>query len=238
MSVTREEIAAYADGELKGADLARIEAAVAADPVLAMQVDAHRALKARLAAHFAPIAAEPVPERLSALLRASGTGGGAEVIDFATAAAQFRAKAEPKPRPWLRWAAPALAASLALGLLVIRPSSTPEGYAEGALANALDTRLAANRPQDGTARILLSFPNAKGELCRGFAGASRSGIACRDATGWRLERALGGVTAQGTDFRQAGSADAELMAAMQDMAAGAPLDTTAEEAARAKGWRP
>jgi len=237
MNVTREEIAAYADGELTGAERTRIEAAIADDPVLAAQVEAHRALKARLAAHFAPIAAEPVPERLSALLRAPSASDGAAVVDFATAAAQRRARTEPKPRQWVRWGAPALAASLALGILVLRPGGAPEGYAEADLAAVLNTRLAANWPQDGTARILLSFPNRKGELCRGFAGAESSGIACRDATGWRLERTLGGVTAQGTDFRQAGSAEAELMTAMQDMAAGAPLDTTAEEAARAKGWR-
>jgi len=236
MNVTREEIAAFADGELEGADLARIEAAVAADPALATQVEAHRALKTRLAAHFAPIAAEPVPERLSALLSASSTGGGAEVIDFATAAAQRQGKAASRHQ-WLRWAGPALAASLALGILVMRPGSAPDGYAGGDLAAVLDTRLASNQPQDGATRILLSFPNTKGELCRGFAGADRSGIACRDGTGWRLERTLGGVTAQGTDFRQAGSSEAALMAAMQDMATGAPLDATAEEAARAKGWR-
>ena len=235
MSVTREEIAAYADGELEGADRARVESAIAADHALAAQVEAHRALKVRLAAHFAPIAAEPVPERLSALLRASGTGSGAEVIDF-TAAAQRRSAA-PQRRQWLRWGAPALAASLALGILVMRPGHAPEGYAKGDLAAVLDTRLAANQPQDGGARVLLSFPNAQGELCRGFAGAAQSGIACRDDTGWRLERTLGGVTAQGTDFRQASSAEARLMAAMQDMAAGAPLDAAAEEAARAKGWR-
>lgn len=236
MKVTREEIAAFADGELTGAERARVEAAIAADPALGAQVEAHRALKTRLAAHFAPIAAEPVPERLSALLHVPG-GGGAEVIDFTAAAARRRAGAAPPRRQWLRWAAPAFAASLALGILVLRPGAPPEGYADGALADTLYTRLAANRPQDGTARILLSFANAKGELCRGFAGAAQSGIACRDETGWRLERVLGGVNPQGTDFRQAGSAEAELMAAMQDMAAGAPLDAAAEEAARARGWR-
>lgn len=236
MTVTREEIAAYADGELTGAQRKRVEAAIAADPALHAQVEAHRALKTRLAAHFAPIAAEPVPERLSALLQAPD-GEGAEVIDFAVAAARRRAKAAPSPRRWLRWTAPALAASLALGILVLRPGAMPEGYATGELADALDTRLAASQPQDGTARILLSFPNAKGELCRGFAGAAQSGIACRDETGWRIERTLGGVSTQGTDFRQAGSAEAELMAAMQDMTAGAPLDAAAEEAARARRWR-
>lgn len=237
MNVTREEIAAFADNELDGTERARIEAAIAADPALRAQVEAHRALKARLMAHFAPIAAEPVPERLSAPLR-TPEGGGAKVIDFTAAMARHREKAAAASRrQWLRWAGPALAASLALGFLVLRPGGLPDGYAKGELATTLDTRLAANRPQGGAARILLSFPNTRGELCRGFAGPAQSGIACRDATGWRMERTLGGVDPQNTDFRQAGSAGTELMAAMQDMAAGAPLDAAAEEAARAKGWR-
>jgi anti-sigma factor RsiW len=70
MSVTDEQIAAYADGELQGADKARIAEAIAADPALAQKLDAHKALKAKLGAHFAPILDAPVPDRLTALLRA------------------------------------------------------------------------------------------------------------------------------------------------------------------------
>src|SRR3546814_6659225 len=55
MTITPEEIAAFADGQMEGDAKARVAAAVAADPQLARQVEAHRALAARLAGHFAPI---------------------------------------------------------------------------------------------------------------------------------------------------------------------------------------
>ena len=44
-------------------------------------------------------------------------------------------------------------------------------------------------------------------------------------------------TPASTEFRQAGSADAAIMAAAQDMAAGSALESAAEKAARANGWK-
>ena len=78
MSVTREELAAFADGELDPARADEVAAAVEADPALAEQVRAHRALKARLSAHFAPIMEAPLPESLAAPLQP-------KVVDFAAA---------------------------------------------------------------------------------------------------------------------------------------------------------
>ena len=46
-----------------------------------------------------------------------------------------------------------------------------------------------------------------------------------------------GAVEQSADYRQAASADAAVMAAAQDMAAGPALDAAAERAARADGWR-
>jgi anti-sigma factor RsiW len=61
MSVTREELAAFADGELEPARAAEVAALVEGDPALAAQVQAHRALKERLGGPFAPILAATVP---------------------------------------------------------------------------------------------------------------------------------------------------------------------------------
>ena len=47
MTVTREELAAFADGELDPAREAEVAAAVAADPELEAQLEAHRTLRAR-----------------------------------------------------------------------------------------------------------------------------------------------------------------------------------------------
>jgi len=69
MIVTPEELAAYADGELEGAEAARVVLAVAASPELMRQAQRHRALRERIGAEFAPILDQEVPERLAALLR-------------------------------------------------------------------------------------------------------------------------------------------------------------------------
>jgi anti-sigma factor RsiW len=222
-SITPEELAAFADGELDAAREAEVAAAVAADPAFAAQVRAHRALKAKLDAHFAPILDAPLPEGMTALLQRRE----AEVIDFAAA----------RNRRIVRWswiAAPALAASLALAVFMPRGD---EGYATGALAETLDTQLVAAQPADAETRILLSFRDQAGSYCRAFAGEAQSGIACRDAEGWRLVSEGKGAAAQAGEYRMAGNPAAELLERAQAMAAGPAVDAAGEEAARARGWR-
>ena len=68
MSFDPDTVAAFVDGELDDLTMRRIEREAAIDPALAAEIARHRALKARLAAHYAPIAQEAVPERLRSLL--------------------------------------------------------------------------------------------------------------------------------------------------------------------------
>jgi len=236
MTVTREQLAAYADGELSGEELARVEAAIAADPALAREVASHRLLKATLGSHFAPILDAPVPERLTQAVRGGTGGGGAEVVDFAAARDKRQERRSGLPR-WTWAAIPALAASLALAVVLTRPGAPGAGYADAQLASALDDQLVASQPAGAQTRILLSFADKQGDLCRAFAGAAKSGIACRDDRGWRIAKTMGGGAAEMGEYRQAGSPDAALMAAAQDMAAGPALDAAQEQAAKAKGWR-
>lgn len=223
MSVTPEELAAYADGELDAAREMNVAAAVAADPALEAQVRAHRALRARLGAHFAPIMDAPLPERLTAPLR----GQQAEIIDLAAA----RERRSPR---WSWMVAPALAASLALAVFLPRGG---DDYASGTLADTLDAQLVAAQPADAPTRILLSFRDESGSYCRAFAGAAQSGIACRDAEGWRLVTEGEGAPAQKGEYRMAGNPAAEMLERAQAMAAGPALDAAQEEAAKARGWR-
>ncbi|MFO6447921.1 zf-HC2 domain-containing protein [Erythrobacter sp. NE805] len=232
MSVSEERLAAYADGELEGAERAEVEAAIAADPALAARLAAHRALKARLAAHYAPLAEEAVPDRLAALL-AVPPAAPAEVVSLA-AARQKRGLA-PAVRRWAPIAGPALAASLILALWQPWQAGVPEGYARGELAAALDTQLAGDQPSGAPTRILLSFARTEGDLCRAYRSGAEGGIACRDAAGWKIERRFALDGAPAGQFRQAGS-EADLMAAAQDMAAGGALDAEGEAAARKRGW--
>lgn len=235
MTVTPEELAAFADGELDQARASEIAAAIAADPNLARQLASHRALKGLLASHYAPICAEPVPDRLAGLLQLREAELAAIVVDFAAAREAREAKRRIPRWSWL--VGPAMAAGL--GLVLLRPAMTGDspGYAGPALAAALDTRLSADPAQAAQPRILLSFANAGGEFCRAYAAPEQSGIACRDGEGWRIEREGPGAVAAGGDYRQAGSVAEDLLAAAQELASGPALDRAGEEAALAKGWR-
>ncbi|MCL9999866.1 MAG: hypothetical protein NBV68_10835 [Erythrobacter sp.] len=237
MRVTEELLAAYADGELDAAGQAEVEAAIAADPELGGKIKAHRALKATLAGHYAPIAQEAVPPGLAALLatpaQESGAGAG-EVVSLA--AARQKRGLPAAFRRWAPLAGPALAASLILAIVQPWQGGTPEGYAGGDLAAALDTQLAATQADQTGTRILLSFARENGDLCRAWRSTDSGGIACRDDTGWKIERQIALGKAQGTEFRQAGS-ETDLLAAAQDMAAGEALDAVGERAARARGWK-
>jgi len=228
MSVTPEELAAFADGQLDEPRGSAVAAAVAVDPALAAEVERHRELRQRLASHFAPILDAPVPERLTALVG----GGEPKVADF-TAASQRRA-IRGIPR-WAWIVGPALAASLALAVFV--PRGTPQGYADPELAGALDRQLVATQASDARTQVLLSFRNHGGQFCRAFSGRTQSGIACRDSTGWRLQATAPGAASEQGDYRMAGSPAAAIMAQAQDMAAGPALTAEQEQAARVRGWR-
>lgn len=221
-----ELLIAYADGELNAVEAKRVERAVAADPALSAQLDEHRALRASIAGHFAPVADEPVPERLAAML----TG-------VATLPPQRR-----RVPAWTGWGG-AVAASLFLGLMLghswdagMVRSAEGRLYAAGPLAHALDDQLAAT---GGAVRVPVSFRDAGGAYCRVFTAPATDGIACRDGEGWALRQTRGAPDGAmpKTDYVQAGSADPALMAAAQGMMAGEPLDAAAEARARAAGWR-
>ncbi|MCK0098540.1 hypothetical protein MWU38_04005 [Qipengyuania sp. S6317L1] len=237
--ITEEQIAAYADDQLEGDEKARVEAAIAADPALAAKVDGHRALKAQLTGHYAPILDQPVPDHLAAML--SGKSDAAqdktngEVVSFAKER-QKRGLA-PTLRRWAPIAGPALAASLVLAIFQPWQTSPPlEGYAGEELASALDTQLAATQDADAATRVLLSFENEAGEYCRAYQSEGEGGIACRDAQGWEIERQFALQESQVTEFRQAGSLS-DIMAAAQAMAPSGALDAAAEASAREQGWR-
>lgn len=233
MTISSELLAAYADGELDPEAVPDVEAEIAADPRLQADLAAHRALRAKLAAHFAPVAEQPVPDRLRQALMADDSAP--NVIDFAAETQRRRAPGDA--RRWVRFVGPALAASLVLALLGYGLRPADGRYASGELATALDGQLVATQPADAPVRVLLTVRDAQGEFCRGFAGAARSGFACRDDRGWRLIKTFGGTSGSSTEYRQAGSADMAVMAAMQDMAAGSALDATEEAQAAGNGWR-
>ena len=58
MSFDPATVAAFVDGELDDLTARRIAREAESDPALAAEIARHRALKARLTAHFAPVAAK------------------------------------------------------------------------------------------------------------------------------------------------------------------------------------
>lgn len=235
MSVTRDDLAAFADGELSGVRARAVEAALAADPALMRDLEQHRALKARLCAHFNSIVSEPVPETLTALLQTATEQPVSNVVGFAEARDRI---AEKRRLPRWSWVAgPALAASLALVVLVPRDGDDTGAYADSKLAGVLDQRLVAQQSPGEATRVLLSFRDRAGAYCRAFSGSDGGGIACRDAAGWKLEAVGEGSQGSDSDYRMAGAGDAAILARAQAMAEGAALDGDQETAARASGWR-
>lgn len=229
MSFDPAMVAAFVDGELDDLMARRIEREAEKDAALAAEIARHRALKARLAAHFAPVAEEAVPNRLRALL-----------IDPAvdTSLADRRAARRGRFLP-LHWGA--VAASLALGLTLGLKPWMPAAdvthangalLATGALAHVLDTQLASNQSARADMRVGLSFRDRQGRICRSFESRDLSGIGCREDGRWALERTMGGTA--GGDYRQASSG--ALAADAAAMMAGDPLDAAAEKAARGRGW--
>lgn len=231
MAVDRETLHAFLDGELDEAAAREVEAAVAADAALRAELEAQRRLRERLNAHFGPALDEPVPERFRALLEP-------KVVDLAAARASRRS------RPWLMPMAMAasLVLGLALGQLVPRGGGefgTADGaiVARGPLAEALDTQLASAQPADAATRIGVSFARADGTLCRTFASAGTSGLACREGDDWRMVATAAAGPAQRSELRQAGSDSPIILQAAQELMAGEPLDDAAERRARDSGWR-
>lgn len=231
MMVDSALLLAYLDGELDVEETRRVEEALAASGVLRTELEAQRRLRDRLAAHYAPALDEPAPPHLRAMLES-------KVIDLD--AARERRSA----RGWLM--PTALAASLVLGLAVGRqlPSGEELGtsggtlVARGALAQALNTQLASAQPSDAVTQIGVSFSRSDGSLCRTFARASLSGLACREGDDWRMILTATPSAPQRGAYRQAGSEAPLVLQAAQELMAGEPLDAAAERRARDAGWRP
>lgn len=229
MTISPEQLAAFVDGELGELDAARVRRAVEADPALTAQVAQMRQLQAVLSARYDPILAEPVPETLTAPIAAAG-----KVVDFA-AAREDRAARLSRPA-WRLGIGSAIAASLVLTLVAVGRDQAPEGYADQQLAGVLDSALSGSNP-GGDTRVLLSFRDQQGQFCRAWSGAQQGGIACRDNRGWKLIDEGKGGAVQSGEFRQAGSDDAAILAAAQDLADGPALNRADEVAARSAGWQ-
>lgn len=251
MKISDEMLMAYADGELDRADAARVEAAIATDPALAAAVERHRALRTRLASQFAGVLDEPVPERLLASARGDAAATADTVVDIRDLATR-RAPAPRRRWAWPEWGA--MAASLLLGMLVVQVWHAREQddgvlvagadgllRAHGPLAGALDAQLASAPDPAAEVAVGISFRAADGRYCRSFVmrrEPARSGLACRDASGWQVPVLGEAAAGPGGELRLASTALSPAVRAEVDARIdGEPLDAEGERAARDAGWR-
>jgi hypothetical protein len=229
--IDEQMLMAFVDGELDEVNRARVERAAVADPALAGAIAEQRHVREWLAGHYAPIADEPVPERLQSMLES-------KIVPLPPKMRQ------PYRLGWRELSA--LAATFVAGVLgaqLVRPApqQNPVGggplYASAGLARTLDTQLASAQPPGAPIRIGVSFAARDGRLCRTFESGALAGLACRGGDKWEVMTAVR-LQGSGTgEYRQAGSVGAPVMQVAQEMMVGPAFDATAERRARDAGWR-
>lgn len=254
---TDEDLMAYADEQLAGERRAQLAAALAADAALRQRVDMLAAQRRRVAAAFADVLDEPVPDRLGALLAPPAVAAPPAVVDLAAererrAAERERRDAARKPGlSWAHWGG--MAASVALGVVLGLQMASRGGaggdallaevdgrvLAGARLAQALGTQAAGETSASGVS-VQLSFIGKDGHYCRTFSTERVAGLACRDASRWAVQTTVAaesGALASG-GMRQAASAlPRAVLEAVDARIDGVTLTAEQERAAREKGWQ-
>jgi len=253
---TDSSLMAFADGEMDTGQSTQLQAALMADNALQQRLVAITEQRARVAAAFAPVMDEPVPDRLSQLLRAPASAKPiSHVIDWHAA----RAKKEPRgteptvssvapaASTWAQWGG--MAASIVLGVLIgaqIKPPMDDPHLglqggklvASGIIEKSLTTQLASESGSGTPVTVQLSFVDKRGQYCRTFSTAHMAGLACQEQGRWAVQHLAALDAAPHTDMRQASSAlPRTLLDAVDQRIAGDALDANSERSARAQGWR-
>ena len=224
------EVHAYVDGEMDEAARAGFEARLKQDRPLQDALYRERLLRERLSAAYAPLLDEPVPDRLTALLRPPK----AEVVSLADARKR-------RSLGWAQWGG--MAASLVLGTLLgykLLAGDSAQMADGSLLAQALDQQL-SGQPV-GNITPGLSFVAKGGAYCRSFTSTGQqasAGLACREGQQWRLRQLepLPTEAASGAYRTAATALPPALLQGIDALREGEVLDAEAERQARARGWQ-
>jgi hypothetical protein len=235
-----ETLMAFADDELDEPMRAELERELAADPALRRRVTLMRSQRERLAAAFAPVLDEPMPERLATLLQPAALPP--TVADLG--AARERRRRMPT---WAQWGG--IAASVLVGVLLgaqfdrlaARPGvALRDGklVAEGAIRDALASQLTSAPVAGAPVAVQLSFVDKTGAYCRTFSTAAVAGLACRQQDQWAVQTLVAAEAAHEGSVRQAASTlPRAVLDAVDQRIAGDALDAGRERKARDQGWR-
>jgi len=233
MEPTRETLSAFIDGELPPGEMEQIALLLAKRPDLDAWVRQQEALRAGIKKSLSDLVAGPPPEKLM------------RSIESAPVSWRWRLRhawQQPLLRTWM----PA-GATLALGLLIGIGLSPPgdiasrggQVMAQGALASALNSKLASERGAGSGPRIGITFRDRDGHYCRTFDTGAESGFACHEERGWGIAMlaARPNAEAQGP-YRMVGSEMPDVVrSAIAARIQGEPFDMKAEKSARDRDWR-
>jgi len=240
MTISRETLMRFVDGELPPEEAARVEAAIAQSPEMQAFVQSQTALRRDFSTAFAPIMDERIPDRLTSAIADTPVSWRWRAAHALSGKAARNA--------WV-WVGVPAAGALALGLVIgvflnpanmgpIAAKKDGSVVAQGVLADALNTRLASDVQPAGTPRVGVSFHAKDGRDCRTFETGGVSGIACRGETAWDIAALASVRTEAPGTYHMAGSAMPDaIRSAAAEMIDGVPFDAAAERDARARGWR-
>lgn len=198
MNISDELLAAYLDGELQGAERARIEQAILNDSRLAQRVAQYRKGKGRTRLRLQASLREPMPQRLFQSARATARPATAQVIDLARVRAERKRRTER--HRFLQSHRLVIAASVLGGLLLgvladrLVTGSALTAYqggtltAAGALSAALDQQLGNAAANGSRVRVGMTFRSRNGNYCRTFSvdEPALSGLACHEQSHWHI----------------------------------------------------
>jgi hypothetical protein len=247
-----ELLSAHIDGALPPDRAALLERRLEAEPALARRLKQLERANSAVRDAYAPIAAEPLPQRVLDLIDAAPktARSDADVVDLAARRGTRGLRFAPLPTSLA--AGVALAIGLALGYVVASRGPEPDvaliaragAIAPGALHEVLETAASATTRDIGrgvSVTPVLTFRSVDGDYCRqvDIAGPGGGGeaVACRRDGYWDFKTVSFSLAIMPTTdgFRPA-SRSSVIDAAIDERIEGDPLDTSAEEALIEQGW--
>lgn len=246
---TDQELVSFINGDLNGVRAEELAMALDDDSALFDRLERLDPLSAEIKGAFDEVLAMPVPDRLrEGILLSQENKASDNVISFTAA----KAEKDSRRFRWPEYAA--MAASLAVGLVIGGQSGIFDPVAVDAdtiivasangptlapaVAQFLATKAGGETQQLaglGLARASISFRDGEDRFCRQFSieakATATDGVACLSDGEWAVA-AIGTRSIDGGDVRTAsGDASSAVLAAVDEMIDGDPLDAGAEKAA-------
>ncbi|WEF24209.1 hypothetical protein [Paracoccus sp. S3-43] len=188
MQIDDETLMALADGELDGAEAARVSAAIADDPEAQARLRRFAETRARLRALSAPPAGQGDDNDLIARIRAASVPAQAPA---APAPATPGVAANRNRAPWAAIAAGLTAALVGLGWWQMGGAPAGLEQAEIAALDSLPSGEAAVLEDGRDLTVIASYRTAEGMFCREYETARDArvtvSVACRDGGGWQRQ---------------------------------------------------